>query len=88
MDTYTYAWKFAIPDPSSVTFVNHSYYADFSSAGPCVAVTVEGSLEITTPTANTLFKIHWEHRGQTPIPRAMVLQIQISIASIIMEVLL
>ena len=42
MDTYTYAWKFAIPDPSSVTFVNHSYYADFSSAGPCVAVTVEG----------------------------------------------
>ena len=42
MDTYTYAWKFAIPDPSSVTFVNHSYYADFSNAGPCVAVTVEG----------------------------------------------
>jgi hypothetical protein len=41
MDAYGLAWKFTIPDPASVTFDSHSYYAP-EDEGPCVAVTVQG----------------------------------------------
>ena len=43
MSAYSTNYKFTIPSPSSLTFVNHSYLAStWSSAGPCVAVTVTG----------------------------------------------
>ena len=67
MDTYTYAWKFAIPDPSSVTFVNHAhqYQEIFSNAGPCVEVSVEGIVGDTGtytrmyPTSTRCFVGRW-----------------------------
>lgn len=42
MTAYNRAFKFAIPDPSAITFANHSSYNPnyASDAGPCVAVTV------------------------------------------------
>ncbi|MCB9796316.1 MAG: hypothetical protein H6741_26780 [Alphaproteobacteria bacterium] len=47
MSDYAYAWKFTIPDPASVHFVNHSYYGgnwstSNTGVGSCVAVTVQG----------------------------------------------
>ncbi|MCB9795071.1 MAG: hypothetical protein H6741_20410 [Alphaproteobacteria bacterium] len=47
MSDYAYAWKFTIPDPASVHFVNHSYSGgnwstSNTGVGSCVAVTVEG----------------------------------------------
>lgn len=42
MTAYTRAFKFLIPDPSAITFANHSSYNPNygADAGPCVAVTV------------------------------------------------
>lgn len=47
MDAYANGWKFTIPNPAGVTFVNHSYLGPSwgtgaSQAGACVPVTVEG----------------------------------------------
>ncbi|MEC7985385.1 MAG: MopE-related protein [Myxococcota bacterium] len=43
LDSYDYAWKFTIPNPSAVSFVSHSYHSPtYSGAGACTAVTVEG----------------------------------------------
>src|SRR5690606_7409148 len=39
---YQYAWRMTIPDPSAVTFDNHSYYAPTWSESACVATTVVG----------------------------------------------
>lgn len=41
MNAYDTAFKFAIPNPSTVTFDNHAYRkASFADVGPCVPVTV------------------------------------------------
>lgn len=42
MNSYSTAYKFAIPDPSQLTFDNHSYLGSSwsTTAGSCVAVTV------------------------------------------------
>ena len=43
VQTYDSAWKFTIPDPSAVTFINPSYRSSsFVDAGPCTAVIVQG----------------------------------------------
>ncbi|MAA79172.1 MAG: hypothetical protein CL916_07910 [Deltaproteobacteria bacterium] len=43
LQSYNYGWKFTIPDPSAVTFINQSYRGShFTDAGPCTTVIVQG----------------------------------------------
>ena len=43
MQSYSQAWKFTIPDPSIVTFVNAAYTSPgYLQSGPCTQVTVYG----------------------------------------------